>query len=96
MKINTLAAIVATGLALGLNIAPAVAETSTTKGQKLCEEAAAVKFPDAQDINIDKGDTRSTDAMLWFTLLIKKGDGPSDKVRCTVDRAASKATVYAS
>lgn len=96
MKINTLAAIAAIGLSLGLTIAPAVADTSTIKGQKLCEEAAALKFPDALDINVDKGDTRSTDAMLWFTLLVKKGDGPSDKVRCTVDRTAGKATVYAS
>lgn len=97
MKINTLAAIAVTGLSLGLLAgAPALAVTSLSKGKTLCEAATAEKFADAADINVDKDDTRSTEVMIWYTMLVKGQDGVTKKVRCTVDRDSGKATVFAS
>jgi hypothetical protein len=97
MKINTLAVIAAAGLSLGmLALAPANAATSLSKAKKLCEVASAEKFPDAVDINVMKAETRSTNAMIWYTLRVKGQDGETKRVVCTVDRETDTPTVYPS
>jgi len=77
-----------------LTAGAAMAATSERDGERLCEALAETQ-PNFKSVRIDQDPTRSTDAVLWFSLRLSMTDGASSKLKCAVDRKADRAQLFA-
>lgn len=72
---------------------PAVAKTSNTKGEKICEAAAKNQDPAPKAARGDIDKIRSSDQKLVVRVKVKNADDSSTSLVCTVDRDTGEPTL---
>lgn len=74
-------------------VAPALAKTSVTRSQQVCEAAVKQQTPPPKSANIDSDFTRVSDALAIFSFHVRRADDTAGTQTCTVDRNTSQATL---
>jgi uncharacterized protein YdeI (BOF family) len=74
-------------------VGPAVAKTSLSHSQQICEDAVKAQSPAPKSANVDEAKTRADDNVAVFALNVRNADDSSSRVTCSVDRKTSKPTI---
>lgn len=73
--------------------APAMAELSIQKGQRLCEQAVADGSPGSKSVKVRKADTHFVGGAIVYTVRLTKADGAKESMVCTIDRETSETRI---
>ncbi len=90
MKLSSLIVLLAVSAALA---SPALAKTTLSKGEKLCETAAKAQTPAPKTVRTDADQTKVSDAVLTYKLKIGNADDTNATLICKVDRATDTPTL---
>jgi hypothetical protein len=89
MKPSFLIALLVSGAVIA---APAIAETSISKGKSICESAARAQTPAPKSVRVDDK-IKSSATTLTYTLKVRNTDDSTTVVTCRVDRATDTPTL---
>lgn len=95
MTFKTTAALVLAAFAIAA-APPALAKTSLSKAQKICEDTLKSADPAPASVRTERDSTLVSDAAVTFTIRVKNADDSSSKITCTVDRETDAPSITVS